>query len=129
MKQTGFLIFFALIFALVYSQSNISYNIEKGADLMEQQYIEIWKKIKKTDGFRIQITSYAGANSKVSIEKIATQFASQFPDIPCYKSYFEPNFRLRVGDYRTKFEAYKALRKISLAFSGAFVLKEQVEFK
>jgi hypothetical protein len=114
---------------LSWAQKNVSYNTEKGIDNIEQQYVGSWKKVKKIDGFRIQITSFAGANSNTSIEKITVQFTNQFPDIPCYKSYLAPNFRLRVGNYRTKLEAFRALQKISPAFPGAFVIKEQIDFR
>jgi len=129
MKQTGIFLLLFLSFVLLRAQKNVSYNAEKGIELAEQQYVDAWKKVKKMDGFRIQVVSFAGANSKVSIERAASQFEQNFPDIPCYKSYLEPNFRLRVGNYRTKLEAFKALQKISSVFSGAFVLKDQIDFK
>ena len=128
MKQVGFIFIVICSFTFSWAQNNVSFDKEKGIDFVEQQYIEAWKKVKKMDGFRIQIVSFSGVNSKTSIEKAATQFEQLFPDIPCYKSYLEPNFRLRIGDYRTKLEAYKALQRVSPTFPGAFVLKEQVEF-
>ena len=129
MKKTQFL--FVLLFfpAFIFAQNNISYNIEKDVMVLEQQYIESWKKVKKIEGFRIQITSFSGINSKTSIESVAEQFKQQFPEIPFFITYAEPNFRLRVGNFRTKIEAYQALQKISLTFTGAFVLKDQVDFK
>jgi len=129
MKKTQFL--FVLLFfpSLIFAQNLISYNIEKNIVELEQQYIESWKKVKKIEGFRIQITTFSGINSKTSIESVAEQFKQQFPDIPFFITYAEPNFRLRVGNFRTKIEAYRALQKISLTFSGAFVLKDQIDFK
>ena len=128
MKQAGFL-FLSLFFVVFsYAQKNVHYDIEDGINLVEKQYIDAWKKIKKIEGFRIQITSFSGVNSKASIDKIADQFAQQFPNIPYEISYFEPNFRLRVGNYHTKLEAYKALQKIMPVFPGAFVLKDQIDF-
>ena len=129
MKQSIF--FFFLIFLLVLSsaQNKVNYEIEEGIELAEQQYLNSWRKIKKMEGFRIQIISFSGVNSKTSIENTTEQFKQQFPNIPCDISYFEPNFRLRVGNFRTKLEAYKALRAIAPFFPGAFVLKDQIEFK
>ena len=129
MKQARFIFLLFFFFVFSQAQKNVSYDKESGVDFIEQQYIGAWKKTKKMDGFRIQITSFSGANSKNSIEKTAVQFAQQFPDIPCYKSYLEPNYRLRAGNYRTKLEAYKALSKISPIFPGAFVLREQIDYK
>lgn len=129
MKQNVFLIVFLFIFSLCAAQKNVSYNMENGISQLEQQYIDGWKKIRKIDGFRIQITSFSGVNSKNSIETVTEQFKLQFPDIPCDISYYEPNFRLRVGNFSTKLEAYQALQKIVHFFPGAFVVKEQIEFK
>jgi len=128
MKQIGLIFFLIFCVTLSYSQKNVSYNIETGIDNIEKQYIEAWKKIKKIEGFRIQITSFSGINSKTLIEKAANQFRIQFPNTPCNVSYYEPNFRLRVGNYKTKLKAYKALREISPAFPSAFVVKDQIDF-
>ena len=129
MKQSGFLVFIVFLFTLSWAQGNVHFDMEKGINEVENQYIDSWKKTKKIEGFRIQITSFAGINSKSLIEKAAAQFKQQFPNIPYTVSYSEPNFRLRVGDYQTKLEAYKALQAISLSFPGAFVLKDLIDFK
>ena len=129
MKRNTLFIIFLFLFVQLNAQKNISYNMENGINMLEQQYIEAWKKIKRIDGFRIQITSFSGINSKTSIESTAEQFRQQFPEISCYTTYSEPNFRLRAGNFRTKIEAYKALQKIAPFFPGAFVLKDQIEFK
>ena len=129
MKKSG--IFILLIFGIILSraQGNVTYNFENGIENIEQQYINAWKKIKKVEGFTIQITSFSGINSRVSIEREEAQFRHQFPDIPCNISYSEPNFRLRAGNFMTKLEAYNALQKIAPSFAGAFVLKDQIDFK
>jgi hypothetical protein len=127
MKQTGLLISFFFFAMLVFAQNDVSYSIETGIENIEKQYINAWKKIKKTDGFRIQIVSFSGVNSKSSIDKAAAQFRQQFPDVPCHISFFEPYFRLRAGNYSTKLEAYRALKEIISSFSGAFVVKDLVD--
>jgi hypothetical protein len=127
MKQSGFLFFLFFFTTLILAQNNVSYNIEAGIDNIEKQYVEAWKKIKKMDGFRIQITSYSGVNSKSLIDKAAAQFKQLFPNVPCHISYFEPTFRLRAGNYSTKLEAFKALKEIMPSFSGAFVVKDLID--
>ena len=129
MKQSGFLFFLVLIATIVVAQKNVSYNIEKGVDFVEQQYVGAWKRIKKIDGFRIQIISFSGVNSRTLIENSAEQFKQQFPNITYNITYLEPNFRLRAGNYRTKLDAYKDLQKIVPYFPGAFVLKDMIEYK
>jgi len=128
MKQSVVILFLLISVMFSVAQKNVRYEVEKGIDVIEQQYIEAWKRVKKIDGFRIQITSFSGANSRTSIENVAAQFKQQFPNIPCLISFSEPNFRLRVGNFRTKIEAYKALQEISPFFPGSFVLKDQIDY-
>jgi hypothetical protein len=127
MKQSLFFIFIFFFPICLWAQKNVSHDIESGINQVEQQYLDMWKKVKKIDGFRIQITSFSGANSKTLMEQTAEQFKQQFPDIPFKISYSEPNFRLRAGNYRTKLEAYKDLKKIISLFPGTFVLKDQID--
>jgi hypothetical protein len=129
MKRYGFVVVLFAFVTVSFAQQKVLYDVEPEISVLEQQYVETWKKIKKIDGFRIQITSFSGVNSKVSIENSAEHFKQQLPDIPGYITYSEPNFRLRVGNFRTKIEAYKALQKIAPLFPGAFVLKDQIDFK
>ena len=129
MKQSGLLLIFTFLFVSAFTQRNISFNLETGIDALEQQYVDSWKKIRKIDGFRIQITTFSGVNSRVLIENTAEQFKQQFPDTPFYITYFEPNYRLRTGNYLTKLEAYNALRFIAPLFPGSFVVKDLVDFK
>ena len=129
MKQLRLIIFLTLLLTTSFSQKRVSCNVETGIDLIEQQYVDAWKKIKKIEGFRIQIASFSGINSRSLIEQTAEQFRQQFSNVPFYITYFEPNFRLRTGNYRTKLEAYNALQKIMPLFPGAFLVKEQIDFK
>ena len=129
MKQNFFFLFLTFGITLSFAQKNVTYDIENRIDIVEQQYVEAWKKIKKIDGFRIQIISFSGVNSRTLIETTAEQFKQYFPNVSYTITYFEPNFRLRVGNYGTKLAAYKALRNIAPLFPGAFVVKDQIDFK
>jgi len=129
MKPIGLLFFLLFLSTAAFTQNKVSYNMEPGIDKIEQQYIDAWKKIKKINGFKIQITSFSGANSKNLIDKTAEQFKQQFPNVPCQVSYYEPYFRLRAGNYSTKLEAYKALKEIIPFFPGAFIVKDLIDIK
>ena len=129
MKQILLLFFLFFISTAAFTQNKVSYDMETGVDKIEQQYIDAWKKIKKSNGFKIQITSFSGGNSKSLIDNAMAQFKQQFPNVPCQVSYFEPYFRLRAGNYSTKLEAYKALKEIIPFFAGAFIVKDLIDIK
>lgn len=44
-----------------------------------------------------------------------------------YLDYQQPYFKIRVGNFRTKLEAYKFLQEISGAFPGSFIVTDNIE--
>jgi hypothetical protein len=55
-------------------------------------------------------------------------FALLFPEIPAYVSWKAPNYRVRVGDYRTRLEAEKAMQMIMIDYPNAWVIKDEINF-
>ena len=110
------------------AQSNLSYDLENGITKLEEMHVTAWSKVKKIDGYRIQLISLSGTNSKAIVEKMQIDFNNKFPEVEAYVTYFEPNFRLRVGDFRTKLEAYHVYQMINFSFPGAFIIKDKIEF-
>jgi hypothetical protein len=75
-------------------------------------------------GYRIQIY-FGGVRQKASEVKL--EFVSKFPDVPAYLSYQQPNFKVRVGDYRSRFEAQKFLKSIEGIFPTCFIVPDEVK--
>jgi len=75
-------------------------------------------------GYRIQL--YNGM-SQTSAENIQGGFIALFPDIPTRLFYTQPEWKVQVGNFRTKLEAKKALKKIRKEFDGAFDLKTKIK--
>lgn len=75
-------------------------------------------------GYRIKI--HFGAD-KNKAKEVKAKFISKFPDIPAYEKYDQPNFNIRVGDFRTKLEAYKFLKEVQLEFPSAFLVQDDIE--
>lgn len=74
-------------------------------------------------GFRIQIY-FGGTRQKASETKL--EFNGKYPDIPAYISYQQPNFKVRIGDYRSRFEAQKFLKEIEGMFPTSFIVPDDV---
>ena len=75
-------------------------------------------------GYRIQIY-FGGIRQKASEVKL--DFNSRFPDITAYLSYQQPNFKVRIGDYRNRFEAQKFLKEIDGLFPTSFIVPDEVK--
>jgi hypothetical protein len=83
---------------------------------------------KGIPGYRIQIFFDSGANSGERARKAKEEFELVFPDIPGYVTWKSPNFRVRVGDFRTRLEAEKALKDISREYPNAWVIKDEINY-
>lgn len=121
---TTFLLLF--IFSCLGAQNNVVYDLEVGIPELEAKYVDAWKTVQKVSGYRIQIAAFSGHNSKIHIEAVKDKFTTEIPNIPAYISFFAPYFRLRVGDFSTKLEAYYALQKIAPFFEGAYIIKDDI---
>jgi hypothetical protein len=74
-------------------------------------------------GYRVQI--FFG--SKEEALKMKAEFLKEYPDVPAYISYLAPNFRLRVGDFRTRLEAEKLKSEIDDTYSGIYIVRDKIE--
>ncbi len=76
-------------------------------------------------GYRVKI--HFGSD-KSKAKEVKAKFISKFPDVPAYEKYDQPNFNIRVGDFRTKLEAYKFLKQLSADFPSAFIVQDDIDF-
>jgi hypothetical protein len=76
------------------------------------------------DGFRIKI--HFGVD-RVKAREIKSKFAGKFPDYSPYEDYDQPNFIITVGDFRTKLEAFEALKKVQVEFPNSFIVKSKIK--
>jgi len=75
------------------------------------------------NGFRIQI--YNG-NLRSAAYAAQAKFQEQYANIRTYLTYNEPDFKVKVGDFRTKLEAEKFRQQLQSMFSGLFIIAEKI---
>jgi hypothetical protein len=78
------------------------------------------------DGFRIQIFFASGTNSRKMANDTKANFIALYPDMPAYVKHEQPNFKVRVGDFRSKLDAQGYFRQIKKDFPGAFIVKDEI---
>ncbi|MFN0255320.1 SPOR domain-containing protein [Pedobacter ureilyticus] len=79
--------------------------------------------IVSTTGYRVQI--YYGSDRREVFSQQA-QFKSSYPKLNTYITYKEPNYYLRVGDYRTRLEAQKFLNELRPNYPTLFIFREKI---
>lgn len=75
-------------------------------------------------GYRVQIF-YGGQRAKAT--EIRSAFIKKFPTTPAYLIYQQPNFKVRIGDFKTRLEAMQFLDLIQENYSSAFIVKDDVK--
>lgn len=74
-------------------------------------------------GFRVQVF-YGSDRRKVFSEQ--ARFKSSYPALNTYITYKEPNYYLRVGDFRTRLEAQRLLNELRPSFPTLFIFREKI---
>ena len=112
-------------------------NAQTGADTAKVEILQDGK-VKELLDKHIEINSKASikgyrvkihfGTDKNKAKEIKGAFMAKFPNVPAYEKYDQPNFNIRVGDFRTKLEAYKFLKEVQTEFPSAFLVQDVIEF-
>lgn len=126
MATRYFLLFTLFISTLVLSaqkHGTLTIKADSAVAALNEKFI-VNAPEQKLDGYRIQI--YNG-NRSTCLQK-RSDFLRKFPNITPYTLYESPEYRVQVGDFRTRLEADKYLRKVLPLFPGSFVLKTKIKW-
>lgn len=74
-------------------------------------------------GFRVQI--YSGSDRSEAYAEQA-RFKRLYRGIDTYLSYEEPNYRVKVGDFRSRNEAQDLMQGLRKQFDNVFVFTEEI---
>jgi len=74
-------------------------------------------------GYRVQV--FYGSDRKEAFNEQA-KFKAMYPKLRTYITYKEPNYYLRIGDFRTKLEAQRMLPELRPTFPTLFIFREKI---
>lgn len=75
------------------------------------------------EGFRIQLSF----GKKEEVHEIRTEFLKDYPEMGAYVSWLQPNFRLRVGDFRTRLDAERFKNEIQERHPNCYIVRDHIE--
>jgi len=76
-------------------------------------------------GYRIQIFSGGGRDREKAFS-IREDLEARFPDQRVYVKYQAPDFRVRIGNFRNKFEAMYLYKQCVKIYPYCYVVKDQI---
>lgn len=103
-------------------------------DTMIEKRLELSKRtapatIKRTGpvvaqmGYRVQV--FYGSDRRETFRQ-QTRFKAYYPKLNTYITYREPNYYLRVGDFRTRLEAQRLMNALRKDFPTLFIFREKI---
>ena len=75
-------------------------------------------------GYRVQI--YFGSVRQKAAD-VKQDFNGKHPDISSYLTYLAPNFKVRVGDFRTRLDAQGFLKSIEGQYPTSFIVQDEIK--
>ena len=99
---------------------------DERVDLLVSKHIQVNQNRKGIEGYRIQIFFDSGNNSKTKAESIYEGFKAKYPDVGAYLSFKSPNYKVRVGDFRTRLDAQRFLNEIITEYPNAWIIADMI---
>lgn len=83
---------------------------------------------KAIPGYRIQIFFDSGLHSSDRARQAKDQFMAKYPNVQAYVSWKAPNYRVRIGDFKSRLEAESFLQSILSDYPNGWVVKDEINF-
>jgi hypothetical protein len=125
------LILFFLYNGMVYAQDSLIYRDPRVDSLIKKQIqineVTTRDSRRNIPGFRIQVAS---SNDRNLVFNIKTKIYQLYPELKPYLIYQPPNYKLKVGNFKTPEEADPYLQKLIQNFpSGIYLVPDIIEVK
>jgi hypothetical protein len=95
-------------------------------DQLVNKHVLLNQRSQGIDGYRIQIFFDSGNNSKTNARSIYEGFLAKYPSMKAYLTFKAPNYKVRVGDFRTKLDAQRFLNVIIVDYPNAWIIADQI---
>ncbi len=95
--------------------------------------IDKYKRLNNNNlkGYRIQIYRGSGQEAREESNLAGQKFMGEFAEYnsqQVYVIYDTPYFKLRIGDYRTKNEAFEFLYQVKRIFPNAYIVNSKINY-
>ena len=129
MRKIVTIFLLSTVCSFAFAQGSVRYDIEPAIVRIQEDYVNNWRKVGEINGYRIQIAAYSGVNSKSQAESARYSFNNLFPYTQSYLIYKVPYFKVRVGNYYTRLQAFKDLETIRETYPSAYIVPDKIKYR
>lgn len=109
-------------------QNHKRMNVVIEGDPRIEQLIETYDALKKENNkvsvYRVQVFSGERDNATKALKHFEKNHFEHYSNI----IYDQPNFKVKVGAFRTKQDAERFIKTLDKAYNSAFILTEEIEY-
>ncbi|MFH1296839.1 MAG: SPOR domain-containing protein [Bacteroidota bacterium] len=108
-------------------EGNVKIIQDPAIDQLVQKHIRVNETREGIPGYRIQIFFDSGTNSKINAKMEYEKFRRRYPGTGVYLTFISPNYKVRVGDFRTRLDAFRFLQELQIDYPNAYVVTDQIK--
>lgn len=83
---------------------------------------------RKIIGYRVRVFYDNAPTARARSESIVRTLRQQYPTLGVYLSFDTPNYKVCVGDFRTKDEALAVYNALKNTYPTAYIIKESINY-
>lgn len=91
-----------------------------------EQHVAYNALCKTLSGYRINVAKFTGERAKDQAFALKKDLQDVYPEHKTYLIFDEPYFIVKIGDFRTRMEAYSLLTQIKPQIGSAVIMKDRV---
>lgn len=100
---------------------------DPAVDNLLKWHIHMNEKKKTFTGYRIQIYSANSYGCDIErLKEMRNKFEETFQDIPAYLNYFDPDFKIRAGNFHSRLESIPALNRIRKVYPASYPVRTEI---
>jgi hypothetical protein len=108
------------------NSGQLNINQDERLDELIRRHISINESRDGIPGYRIRIFSQSGQDARSRAQNVTARFFENYPDVNTYMVWDAPNWKVYVGDFRSRSEALKLQRKINRAYPYSFIISDRI---
>lgn len=101
----------------------IEWRMAPALQALYERVLETYRTATTLPGYRVQVIA---TTNRTLADSVRIYLMENFPEVPVYRFYEVPTYKIRVGDFLERRAAEQWLEQHRREFPGAFVVPDQV---
>ena len=113
----------------IFNEMGSGVKVEQSSAIREAMAQYISKNASKSlSGYRIRVFHDNSPQARSRSEAIENSLKEQYPEHKVYRSFESPNYKVLIGNFRSKDEALGLFNALKRTYPTAYIIKDNIEY-